>query len=127
MAPLALVTNFPTRMGQLQCHILAWIALLALSVSIELVSSSARVTSVLTGLGKIRADQFAAHPSPPSSPSHAPIPSATSAPILMLMELVDLGETCVCRKKRVHFYVSNSYQLGLLSELSYVEFTVQTF
>ena len=42
MAPLALLTSFPTRLSHLHCHI----ALLALSASIELVSSSARVTSV---------------------------------------------------------------------------------
>ena len=41
MAPLALVANLVTRW-----HHLYWIALLALSVSIEFVSSSARVTSV---------------------------------------------------------------------------------
>ena len=69
MAPLALVPNFPTRLsGHVTCiawfqswppgcvtraATLPWNALLALSVSIEFVSSSARVTSVKSqqGLG----------------------------------------------------------------------------
>ena len=55
MAPLALVANFVIRWCHLHClatrlyhytATLPWIALLALSVSIGLVSSSARVTSV---------------------------------------------------------------------------------
>ena len=41
MAPLALVTKLATRLSHLDCHI----ALLALSVGIELISLSARVTS----------------------------------------------------------------------------------
>ena len=60
VAPLALVPMLSTRLGHMHCHIawncpidiitriatLPWSALLALSVSIELVYSSARVTSV---------------------------------------------------------------------------------
>ena len=78
MAPLALVTNLLSRLSHLHCHIaldcpigiitkwhnlhwspgcitciatLPWIALFTLSVSIELVSSSARGTSVKSAKG----------------------------------------------------------------------------
>ena len=47
MAPLALVANLATVPGNVTCiATLPWIAPLALSVSIEFVSSSARVRSV---------------------------------------------------------------------------------
>ena len=51
VAPLAEVTNLATRLHHLHhfphCNALSWITKLALSVGIELVSSSARVTSVI--------------------------------------------------------------------------------
>ena len=46
VAPLALVPNLATLADVPNCTTSLWIALLALSVSIEFVSSSARVTSV---------------------------------------------------------------------------------
>ena len=77
MAPLALVANLTTRWRHLHClqswppgcvtciATLPWIAILTLSVSIDLVSSSARVTSVKSAKGVLLTD---GHPDPKIGP-----------------------------------------------------------
>ena len=75
MPPLALVQHLATRWHH--CIVtLPWIALLTLSVSIELVSSSARVTSVKSTQGGVRSD---GHPDPKIGPQ------VYLGPIKMLM------------------------------------------
>ena len=80
ITPLALVANLATRWRHLHCiqrwppdcvtciATLPWIALLALSVSIELVSSSARVTSVKSQQGLLTQSLTEGHPDPKIGP-----------------------------------------------------------